>query len=1475
MSLKHTNHLVFLETKRTRPVAPAYPSPIRRNNNRKHREVGLQNGRVLKREENVDFYSSSEDDEDQRNANPKESYGSMNFFLEENVETDQDKTNKNRESLAFKKDAGAIFALEKEHRQKKIKKKWKKIKAIGKTGVSMRKSSQQSIGLGTVSKAFAHKRSQRLPKFKERLNIKKNLADPKHFAKRHVDLKTPFVHFTTSNNNKAKEMRRVTGSFLASMPLSRSFARRDAVKSSNFLYGNDFKNQQKSIFFKKFKRHQFVDHRAITPQTHYMHECEKHGILPNPKFIKESTATEINLNHLSLGDDTTEALSESLNMSKKVKKIQMQCCNIGTGAKALFRQLSSTVQSLDISHNDIGKDNSNIMALKTLLLSESHPLTEIDISYNKLGDKSAITLLSALLEKRNRHIGVLKLAGNQLQRAAPSLSGIIKRCKGLKTLDISDNCFTGSTAGEIFKSLEDNDSLIELDMSSNGIGSSPIEEIHDSMEKLSHALQRNVNLKHLILSENMLEYEQLQLIVPGLMKNTTLLGLHLGGSAARIDSWGFLTPLSHDQSFERLDGHIKQNNNFRGRRDCCYYCGMYVSICLIFDFRLTMKPFDGGDLFIHISSDNWNHIENFFPIKLQHFNNCFSIMKNVPPGKLKFFFSCNGKILLSNAYPRSSLEEHVDMIVTEEMHLLPTTHYDHHSVVTDDAHFDMKRIKVTQVNVCTVNRETASKMVQIRQTTSVLKHHKEHAKYAPVIGSVNEEKHHEHAHIDDFHQSIFAHTSYLKQYHDKLEIACRHDWEVLDHAVYKLWERVHSNKNDIKKDMQKMYTGAFSQHFGLTDRIYRLFSVGVNMPLAGWLDFLRSFDIIEIYKRIRANRIMNRLKKSHFISKSNKKKKEVRGNKKTQNDDAMSKSLTEPRVKKSGRASGRVNPLINPIELLEGEKIIKKLKGCFSNACIAKEQAIMTSNNDKSGIDALNELRNEDGHYMSNLSRAYFYLAIFYLARTLRPSKMPTQATQLLFKDLVNNNYQVLQDSFAIKHVFTKNSELLFQRYGDSYRKLFEKLLTSHNMSRHTFEEFCFTLFGPKFSKKVIDRAFTISLPFPSYGENSVEIGLPYESFLEAYCRVCNRVNLDIKMVKAIKNVTLPFEHGRPRSMFLFMENREDIINNQISVEKKVAIISELLFGRIQDDSVEVLDESNSESDFYSSESSDSDTENMVNPHRHLHHHHHSHKLHVGVHAAIIFKKSKVKHRRACTVSSINIDGTFDVVLSHPYHHKVGKKERRECIRNVQPSRIVGRRHIGTKCLAKKNGWIGKPKKAIIVNCNDDSSYDVELLGDNSISIGLLEEEIFDFVEEPPPLERKHKDVLYRFARKILANRNIKKIEKKQNALGKLILKISKALGTGMLTHKIGLAMIATIKEHLAAPQAYSGIQQAIRLEKLDQLLNDAKNVISLSHEQLYDKKTKQILLPLMSLWKKSLKEDGEASRNYVAKQTTFDSVLL
>ena len=123
------------------------------------------------------------------------------------------------------------------------------------------------------------------------------------------------------------------------------------------------------------------------------------------------------------------------------------------------------------------------------------------------------------------------------------------------------------------------------------------------------------------------------------MKNKTLLGFHLGHNMARMDSYGFLTPLSHDEAFERLDGHIQQNMKFRGRRDCCYVCGNYVQFLITLDSRIDMESFEDENIFIHIYSPHWNPTENFSPIKMQEFNNMFGTKKNLPPGKISFFFS--------------------------------------------------------------------------------------------------------------------------------------------------------------------------------------------------------------------------------------------------------------------------------------------------------------------------------------------------------------------------------------------------------------------------------------------------------------------------------------------------------------------------------------------------------------------------------------------------------------------------------------------------------------------------------------------------------------------------------------------------------------------------------------------------------------------------------------------------------------------
>ena len=152
------------------------------------------------------------------------------------------------------------------------------------------------------------------------------------------------------------------------------------------------------------------------------------------------------------------------------------------------------------------------------------------------------------------------------------------------------------------------------------------------------------------------------------------------------------------------------------------------------------------------------------------------------------------------------------------------------------------------------------------------------------------------------------------------------------------------------------------------------------------------------------------------------------------------------------------------------------------------------------------------------------------------------------------------------------------------------------------------------------------------------------------------------------------------------------------------------------------------------------------------------------------------------------------------------------------------------------------------------------MIDDESVSLGLLEEEIFKRMDEPPNLEEKHQQILYRFAMKCLARRNVKKIESRRNALGNILLEISKRSGMGMLTAKIAVSMINQIKENLlevekevedhGVKHKHSEIGNLIRMEKLDQQLADAKYVLSLSKLEQYDKQMKERLSNLVSLWK-------------------------
>jgi len=114
----------------------------------------------------------------------------------------------------------------------------------------------------------------------------------------------------------------------------------------------------------------------------------------------------------------------------------------------------------------------------------------------------------------------------------------------LKVLLFHWNKIRGKGGSLIAKSLINNRSLIVLDGSFNSLG---LSLNNKSAHEFKNMFIENRTLIHLDLSYNSFSESALKILKEGLKENHTILGLHLQGNKAFIDSKGFLN-LNKDES---------------------------------------------------------------------------------------------------------------------------------------------------------------------------------------------------------------------------------------------------------------------------------------------------------------------------------------------------------------------------------------------------------------------------------------------------------------------------------------------------------------------------------------------------------------------------------------------------------------------------------------------------------------------------------------------------------------------------------------------------------------------------------------------------------------------------------------------------------------------------------------------------------------------------------------------------------------
>ena len=217
----------------------------------------------------------------------------------------------------------------------------------------------------------------------------------------------------------------------------------------------------------------------------------------NNSGLKVST-----LNVQDLTDRTAEHFAVRVAESQSVQALKLKHCNItSAGAVSIFRSLehNTSLEELDLSGN----------------------------SQLPAGDSEAVGCAIERMLNVNRTLKVLNLCGCELTNEVASyFSNGLAQNHSVRRVILRSNNTGRTSAMSIFGSLEHNTSLEELDLSGNSqLAEGDSEAVGCAIEKM---LSVNRTLKVLNLSGCNVTDPIVKHILTGLMKNTSIVTLHMG-----------------------------------------------------------------------------------------------------------------------------------------------------------------------------------------------------------------------------------------------------------------------------------------------------------------------------------------------------------------------------------------------------------------------------------------------------------------------------------------------------------------------------------------------------------------------------------------------------------------------------------------------------------------------------------------------------------------------------------------------------------------------------------------------------------------------------------------------------------------------------------------------------------------------------------------------------------------------------------
>ncbi|KAL4168705.1 hypothetical protein KRP22_012103 [Phytophthora ramorum] len=420
-------------------------------------------------------------------------------------------------------------------------------------------------------------------------------------------------------------------------------------------------------------------------------------------YASGSTVQEVNLSSYRMGDAYAGAFGEGFSLLPGVESLNLSHNRIGdvvaarlvtAAAAAAGAQGAAGLQQLNLSHNALAAASSRALAE---LMRRSRTLTSLNLSHTGLRDREVQQLCESLTP--NQTVVRLHLSENRF--GTPGMLAIarfLEENARIEELYLAWNQLRGVGALKIVEALKFHASLRVCDLSWNALSSSGPSSTSGNgsttgtssgvlrpravVTALADSLANNKVLAHLDLSSNRLDLEDCTLLAKQLENNQTLIGLHMSGNCAVMDSRGFLIPKaqSHDEdgggSRRLRDQHklysvavFEEVHSDAGSGvfpahlvpivdASCWYCGLWSEHRFTWTPAAGQGPYAGTtdrfeiipsmEVRLHLSIDDWRGVA-MERRDSEGEGVSFSALRVVPSGATNYFFT----VVDANADPAS------------------------------------------------------------------------------------------------------------------------------------------------------------------------------------------------------------------------------------------------------------------------------------------------------------------------------------------------------------------------------------------------------------------------------------------------------------------------------------------------------------------------------------------------------------------------------------------------------------------------------------------------------------------------------------------------------------------------------------------------------------------------------------------------------------------------------------------------------